>query len=203
MNLTLFYRSSDRLISGRWLPALLTLSWALLVSGCRKEPTFEQLSTQTLQSDLQSLAGDVQAIKSEQELLFEQLEAHEKRGEKSARGESGVQQQLLTLSSKCANSDAQVRALHHQLQALQTEQEAKIQQLRADLLQLKAGVETLANALSSPQLPASSADGVYTVQSGDTLERIARRARVSVESLKKRNNLSSDHIIAGQKLQLP
>lgn len=185
------------------IAAFLLSCCAILTSGCRRvEPTGEQLSTRALQSDVQSLAGDVQSLKGEQELLFEQLEAQVVTREQSAEGEKGMQQQLLTLSSKCANTDSQVLALNQQVRTQQLEQSAEIQRLRSDLLQLKKGVETMAKALASPTEASSSSDH-YIVRAGDTLEKIARQARVSVESLKKRNNLSSDHIITGQKLYLP
>lgn len=48
----------------------------------------------------------------------------------------------------------------------------------------------------------SSTSTVYTVKSGDTLSAIAKRNGVSVANLKKWNNLTSDLILIGQKLNL-
>ncbi|HUC83893.1 MAG TPA: LysM peptidoglycan-binding domain-containing protein [Candidatus Acidoferrales bacterium] len=47
------------------------------------------------------------------------------------------------------------------------------------------------------------AGGIYTVKSGDTLIRIAKRNGISVKSLRAANNLSTDHIKVGQKLTIP
>jgi LysM repeat protein len=43
----------------------------------------------------------------------------------------------------------------------------------------------------------------YKVQSGDTLEKIARVQKVSVQALQEANQLSSDRIIIGQTLKIP
>ena len=45
--------------------------------------------------------------------------------------------------------------------------------------------------------------GFYTVQKGDTLTRIAKQYHVSVNELKKENQLVSDKIYIGQKLEVP
>ncbi|MFD1037246.1 LysM peptidoglycan-binding domain-containing protein [Virgibacillus byunsanensis] len=56
------------------------------------------------------------------------------------------------------------------------------------------------NTDSNDQQVGSSS--VYTVKSGDTLSAIASRKSVSVANLKKWNNLSSDLILIGQKLNI-
>jgi LysM repeat protein len=45
--------------------------------------------------------------------------------------------------------------------------------------------------------------GRYTVKSGDTLEKIARKHDVSIEELKRANQLESDRILLGQDLVIP
>lgn len=52
----------------------------------------------------------------------------------------------------------------------------------------------------------SSTDGTertYKVQPGDTLDRIARDHKVSVQALKERNSLANDKIVVGQTLRIP
>ncbi len=46
-------------------------------------------------------------------------------------------------------------------------------------------------------------DGIYTVQSGDTLSGIASKYKTTVEKLKAYNNLTSNTIQVGQKLNIP
>lgn len=52
------------------------------------------------------------------------------------------------------------------------------------------------------KIPAENANNYYTVKKGDTLFSIARKNGVSVTSLKKINNLTSNNLSIGQKLQL-
>lgn len=48
-----------------------------------------------------------------------------------------------------------------------------------------------------------SAGAAYTVKSGDTLSKIARRNGITLKALRAANNLTTDHIKVGQKLTIP
>ena len=50
---------------------------------------------------------------------------------------------------------------------------------------------------------AATAGTAYTVKSGDTLTRIAKRNHVSVKALRAANSLTTDHLKVGQKLTIP
>jgi LysM repeat protein len=50
---------------------------------------------------------------------------------------------------------------------------------------------------------AATAGTAYTVKSGDTLTRIAKRNHVSVKALRTANSLTTDHLKVGQKLTIP
>lgn len=56
---------------------------------------------------------------------------------------------------------------------------------------------------TAPAPAPQTGNAVYTVQSGDSLSRIASRAGVSVTSLKEANGLTNSNIRVGQKLRLP
>jgi LysM repeat protein len=56
---------------------------------------------------------------------------------------------------------------------------------------------------SQPAAPTSKAQARYVVKSGDTLDRIARAHRTTVQALKAANGLTSDRIAAGQSLKMP
>jgi LysM repeat protein len=51
--------------------------------------------------------------------------------------------------------------------------------------------------------PASTAQSRYVVKSGDTLSRIARAHKTTVQALKAANGLTSDRVVAGQTLKMP
>jgi LysM repeat protein len=60
-------------------------------------------------------------------------------------------------------------------------------------------VVNLRNQIEKVESPSET----YTVQPGDSLEKIARDRGTSVEAIKTLNSLSSDLIVAGQKIKLP
>lgn len=71
---------------------------------------------------------------------------------------------------------------------------------------LLAYVEGVVKAISeytnTPYYPPGSEDGYYTVQRGDTLYSIANKYNLTLEELKKLNNLTSDILQIGQTLKV-
>ncbi len=67
----------------------------------------------------------------------------------------------------------------------------------------KPATATPVKAQESVVAPAAKRAGVYSVQSGDSLSRIASRSGVSVDSLKRANGLTDSKIRIGQKLTIP
>ena len=90
------------------------------------------------------------------------------------------------------------------LRALCAEQEMQIRQLELKISRLTdtpPPARTEASTVSAPQAPAGA---TYTVKSGDSIERIARKSGVSVASLSKLNGLTAASIILpGQTIKLP
>lgn len=72
----------------------------------------------------------------------------------------------------------------------------KISELSQTVESLQAVVITLTEALQAPTKS-------YKVQSGDTLDKIAKKMKVGIEELKSLNNLKNDKIVIGQTLKLP
>jgi peptidoglycan endopeptidase LytE len=62
---------------------------------------------------------------------------------------------------------------------------------------------TTAATASRSTASTSKAHGHYVVKSGDTLDRIARTHRTTVQALKATSGLTSDRIAAGQTLKMP
>ena len=55
---------------------------------------------------------------------------------------------------------------------------------------------------STTSTPKADGNTVYTVKSGDSLSKRAKKYNVSVDYIKKKNNLKSDNVYVGQKLKL-
>lgn len=72
---------------------------------------------------------------------------------------------------------------------------------------LEAAVRSLMDLLqdSPAEKPLDKSDStkIYRVQSGDTLEKIARSQKTTIQALRERNNLTQDKIVIGQKLIIP
>lgn len=59
------------------------------------------------------------------------------------------------------------------------------------------------NTKKADKKPAAPKATIHTVRKGENLSKIARRYGVSVQAVKKANNLTNDNIKAGQKLKIP
>ncbi len=80
-----------------------------------------------------------------------------------------------------------------------SEIEQNLERQRGDL---KSSLKTLTSSLAT-EVAATSSSGSYKVKSGDSLEKIARNHKVSVDALKKANGLSQNKILVGQELIIP
>lgn len=80
----------------------------------------------------------------------------------------------------------------------------KLDGLEKTVQQQDQTIATLKNTLNQV-LQALDADTTHTykIQNGDSLDKIARRFKTSVQQLKELNNLTSDRIIVGQTLRVP
>lgn len=86
------------------------------------------------------------------------------------------------------------------------EQDLSSQEKRFDeVSKLKGTLSSISKAISQkPSAEMSSATKSYRVQAGDSLGKIARKYRTSVETLREINNISSnDKIIVGQEIRIP
>jgi LysM repeat protein len=65
--------------------------------------------------------------------------------------------------------------------------------------QLKGSLESVAETIKQ----ISSSEATYRVRQGDSLEKIAKKYKVSVDSLKRANGFEQDRIQVGQELKIP
>jgi LysM repeat protein len=110
--------------------------------------------------------------------------------EKTVDKMSGELRSLMTYANQTSASLSQYR---EQIQAIDHKLD-EVAKLRSTLTQISKNYTTAETAPSTKS---------YRVKSGDSLEKIARKFHVSVESLKQDNQLSSDKIVVGQELTIP
>lgn len=73
-----------------------------------------------------------------------------------------------------------------------------------EVAKLKGTLTSISKAIGQhPSSEAPSSTKTYRVKAGDTLEKIARMHRISVEIIRKLNHLTNDKIVVGQELRLP
>lgn len=80
--------------------------------------------------------------------------------------------------------------------------EKAIEEQNRNIENMHAAIKSLMQALQGNEGETSLFD-VYTVKSGDSLEKIAHAHSTSVKALKELNNLPTDRIKIGQKLKIP
>lgn len=102
---------------------------------------------------------------------------------------------------KIASLEKTIEKINADLRALMayaTQTTTSLSQYRDRIVELDQKLETVSQLRSAP-----SQEKIHHVKSGDSLERISRQYSVSVESLKRENNLTSDRINIGQELKIP
>jgi LysM repeat protein len=116
---------------------------------------------------------------------------------------SSLEKRLSLIEKKQEKISADLRQLSTQamtkLQELEQEIAAENKRLD-DLSKLKNTLSSLSKAIQ--QKPSQEPTGVYRVKPGDSLEKIARQEKISVDTLKKLNRLETDRITVGQELKL-
>lgn len=103
--------------------------------------------------------------------------------------------QLTSHANQTSQSLSQYKSKIHELENSIHDQNKKIE----DVVQLKSTLQSLTHAIGSSTSQPSS----YKVKPGDSLEKIARAHKTTVEALKKENNLTQNKILIGQELKLP
>lgn len=70
-----------------------------------------------------------------------------------------------------------------------------------EVVKLKGTLTNISKAMGQRETPSSTKS--YRVKAGDSLEKIARNHRTTVDIIQKINHLSNDRIVVGQELRLP
>ena len=169
-----------------------------------------------MRSELADLKHALNNAQVEIQILEEQVQNQESLSKKPKVGVSSPNDSKLPqLERRLAVLEQMQEKIHADLKQLSShanqtstclqQYSAKISELEQNVERqkgdLRSSLKTLTSSLSTEVETSSS--GTYKVKSGDSLEKIARNHKVSVDALKKANGLSQNKILVGQELIIP
>ncbi len=202
------------------LAKVLICAWLLL-------PAFAWGATPT-NSEFNPLRNQIAALDAQLSILEERINNHEAIID-SLRHETAAQVKAATAAAdaKISNGDnritrieehiertsrdiKQIREHVNQFTSLLQKQQISIDKLEqsrtehdAKLLRLEAAFREMILGLRGNENPSLIQEETYLVQAGDSIDKIARRYKVSPAKLRERNGLKTDTIRVGQKLTIP
>lgn len=147
-----------------------------------------------LQTDLKTATTEVDRLKKENEAmktdLLRRMSILEKAQNDETAARAAADQKII------ADVSAEIARTVDKVNAALRDQAARTNQIVKEVNRAPVPAPT-------PVGPPAGNYAVYTVANGDTLSVISRAANVSVERIKAANNLKSDSIYVGQKLNIP
>ncbi len=160
------------------LPALLAGCETLQMPQQRQSASQQQLATRYMEERIVKLQAQLQEVQSDNARLMQELQ--QARGEMQSYG-------------------SQIAQLNSSMRSLEAKQAREMQELISKVEAL------IGKALAARPAPTSSrgAGREVVVEAGYTLSAIAAKCGVTVDAIKKANNLKSDTIYVGQKLFIP
>jgi len=144
-----------------------------------------------LKGDIADLKHTLHATETEVKLLEEKLENQE-----------SAQKKIALLEKSIDKLTGDLRALT----AFATQTTTSLTQYRDHIAEIdkKLGeISNLRSTLTQISKNYTIQEQTYQVKPGDSLEKIARKFQISVETIKKTNHLTSDKIVVGQELAVP
>lgn len=187
---------------------------SLLGVGCVTLETTEERDQRLQQAA--SLTADVQALMEDRQRLVNMVQATDQQSQQFLVQLRQLGARVDLLEKQVSTTDVAYRQQLQHLQQLQRviADESKARATAVDDLK-KAASQELANMASHQQAQqkqlmkaleaaaASGGQGEYVVQKNDTLKMISKAAGVSLDNLRRANNLKSDALRVGQKLIIP
>jgi LysM repeat protein len=166
-----------------------------------QEAAFDQLRQQLI-DDVQSQRDFVRASNINLEGKTETLDQAIQNLEMLVRNMMADLRQMKTQANDSVAVLGQYKQKISELENLLHTQSQHMQNLEA-ALQSMMEVWQAKEAAREIALKANEAVKTYKVQPGDSLEKIARAQKVSVQALRDANQLTNDRIIVGQTLKIP
>lgn len=189
-----------------------------LISNGSEERKEMQLALEEMRSELADLKHSLHAHQTELNLIDEKmrnqsdsLKGSKQKGQADPLLFAPLEKRIAQLEKMQEKISADLRSFHNQAsvaaEALQQVKQQIAQQAERlnEVSKLKDALTALNKTMGLRPPSSSEAPAIpstYTVRRGDSLKAIANRYHLSVEELKRLNNLQSDRILVGQELKL-
>lgn len=155
-------------------------------------------SIENQQTRLESMREDIskliQATKDESGELSSSLEGRLAKLEKNF---DKVVSDLKQLSTHANETGSCLKKIEKSIK----ESDAAFEMQAKEIKDLHAALKSIVQAVQKTSSIPSLSVGKYRVQSGDTLDKIAKKCGISLSTLRELNSLQSDTIFVGQELQ--
>ncbi len=210
-------------------PLLFSSSCSPLKSSAREEKHQAELTLHEVQTNLDDLRHDVHCFQTEMQILDGKLKHHENALSGLKQGYLETQEarmdELYQLLRECQKKLSSFETAHQtgfkdirQLSTHANDTSAALVQYKERICELEKQIllqnrkfeeivklhSTLEQLMASLQKEESIPQlKVYKVKAGDSLEKIAKAQKITVDYLKKFNSLEQDRIVVGQELKIP
>lgn len=207
------------------LAALLSLaSCAPLRTSMHNEHHQWELTVHEVRTQLEDLRHDINCFQAEMQILegrikyfetalaqlkHQEVEKHQASLEDLAREVQELQTRSFTLEAAKEGRKEEVQQLSLHAQEVQialAQCKQKIEELEKTILAQNRRLESMSNIKSNVEILAKSlktSSTLYRVRAGDSLEKIAKLHKTSIQAIQSLNHLQSDRIVVGQELQIP
>lgn len=195
----------------RLLPAifLLALGCSPLISSPYDEKYQLELTLHEVQTNLDDLRHELGSFRSELQIIDsriryneETLTAFKQNGlEKSQARLEHLASEIQSLEKRFSSRSGESEELRHltayakETTAALTQFKSRIEELEKELIAGKRNLDEFARVTRLSRL--------YKVRQGDSLEKIAKFHKTTVEKIKKLNSIEQDLIVVGQELKIP
>ena len=178
---------------------VLSLFFLYACSPLRTSPKDEEhqleLTLHEVQTNIDDFRRDIHCFKAELQIIDGRIK-HFENALANLKDQTFEKQQakIEQIAANIQNFEKKFLSLNKGEELLTFTQEVHIA-----LGQFKQRIQELEDELGKVKAP----NEVYKVKSGDSLEKIAKNHRCSVEKIKKLNGLNNDLIVVGQELKIP
>lgn len=166
----------------------------------------DSLVFQEIRADISQIEYQLKGNKVEIDLFQERLDKLEKLIDAQKQYDSqdtSYERRFLKLEKTQESLIADCKQIKDNLSSCQKTLSKIDSQIASDIQNLKKSLESMLACMKQESSPNIEAGKEYVVKTGDSLGKIAAQNKVSVNTIKRINQLSSDSIYAGQKLKLP